>query len=88
MYWNSEYIFVVQAIRITCNMSMDKFKIIFITLLRGFLMLPSTCQRHIEEAAIVMYMYLYSLAFMDHQCTLGALSVTTLYTAHGTSSMS
>ena len=28
--------------------------------------------RHIEEAAIVMYMYLYSLAFMDLPCTLGA----------------
>ena len=28
--------------------------------------------RHIEAAAIVMYMYLYNLAFMDHQCTLGA----------------
>ena len=29
--------------------------------------------RHIEAAAIVMmYMYLYSLAFMDHPCTLGA----------------
>ena len=27
--------------------------------------------RHIEEAAIVMYMYLHSLAFMDHPCTLG-----------------
>ena len=28
--------------------------------------------RHIEAAAIVMYMYLYSIAFMDHPCTLGA----------------
>ena len=28
--------------------------------------------RHIEAAAIVMYMYLYSLAFMDDPCTLGA----------------
>ena len=29
--------------------------------------------RHIEAAAIaMMYMYLYSLAFMDHTCTLGA----------------
>ena len=29
--------------------------------------------RHIEAAAIaMMYMYLYSLAFMDHQCILGA----------------
>ena len=28
--------------------------------------------RHIEAVVIVMYMYLYSLAFMDHQCTLGA----------------
>ena len=28
--------------------------------------------RHMEAAAIVMYMYLYSLAFMDHPCTLGA----------------
>ena len=28
--------------------------------------------RHIEGAATVMYMYLYSLAFMDHPCTLGA----------------
>ena len=28
--------------------------------------------RHIEAAAIVMYMYLYSLAFMDHPCCLGA----------------
>ena len=28
--------------------------------------------RHIEAAAIVMCMYLYSLAFMDHPCTLGA----------------
>ena len=28
--------------------------------------------RHIEAAAIVMYMYLYSLAFMDHPCTHGA----------------
>ena len=27
--------------------------------------------RHIEAAVIVMYMYLYSLAFMDHPCTLG-----------------
>ena len=28
--------------------------------------------RHIEAAAIaMMYMYLYSLAFMDHPCTLG-----------------
>ena len=26
----------------------------------------------VEAAAIVMYMYLYSLAFMDHPCTLGA----------------
>ena len=24
---------------------------------------------HMETAAIVMYMYLYSLAFMDHPCT-------------------
>ena len=32
--------------------------------------------RHIEVAAIVMYMYLYSLAFMDHPCTLGAVAVT------------
>ena len=28
--------------------------------------------RHIEASAIVMCMYLYSLAFMDHPCTLGA----------------
>ena len=28
--------------------------------------------RHVEAAAIDMYMYLYSLAFMDHPCTLGA----------------
>ena len=28
--------------------------------------------RHMEAAAIVMYLYLYSLAFMDHPCTLGA----------------
>ena len=28
--------------------------------------------RHIEVAATVTYMYLYSLAFMDHPCTLGA----------------
>ena len=29
--------------------------------------------RHIEAAAIAMiYMYLYSLSFMDHPCTLGA----------------
>ena len=28
--------------------------------------------RHIEAATFVMYMYLYSLAFMDHPCTLGA----------------
>ena len=28
--------------------------------------------RHIVAVAIVMYMYLYSLAFMDHSCTLGA----------------
>ena len=29
--------------------------------------------RHIEAAAIAMiYMYLYSLAFMDHPCKLGA----------------
>ena len=29
--------------------------------------------RHVEAAAIaMMYMYLYSLAFMDHSCTLGA----------------
>ena len=28
--------------------------------------------RHIEAAAIVMCMCLYSLAFMDHPCTLGA----------------
>ena len=27
---------------------------------------------HMEAAAIDMYMYLYSLAFMDHPCTLGA----------------
>ena len=27
--------------------------------------------RHIEAAAIIMYLYLYSLAFMDHPCTLG-----------------
>ena len=26
----------------------------------------------VETAAIVMYMYLYSLAFIDHPCTLGA----------------
>ena len=29
--------------------------------------------RHLEAVAIVMYMYLYSLAFMDHPCTLGAI---------------
>ena len=28
--------------------------------------------RHIEAAAIVMYLYLYSLAFTDHPCTLCA----------------
>ena len=28
--------------------------------------------RHIQVAAIVMHVYLYSLAFMDHPCTLGA----------------
>ena len=28
--------------------------------------------RHIEAAAIVMFMYLYSLAFMNHPCTVGA----------------
>ena len=28
--------------------------------------------RHIEAAAVVMYMYSYSLAFMDYSCTLGA----------------
>ena len=28
--------------------------------------------RHIEAAAVVRYMYLYSLAVMDHPCTLGA----------------
>ena len=28
--------------------------------------------RHMVAAAVVMYMYLYSLAFMDHPCTLGA----------------
>ena len=28
--------------------------------------------RHIEAAAIVVYMYLYILVFMDHPCTLGA----------------
>ena len=26
--------------------------------------------RHIEAAVIIMYMYLYSLVFMDHPCTL------------------
>ena len=33
---------------------------------------PTRHQRHIEAAAIVMCMYLYSLAFMEHPCTLGA----------------
>ena len=28
--------------------------------------------KHIEAAAIAMCMYLYSLAFMEHPCTLGA----------------
>ena len=28
--------------------------------------------RYIEAAVIVTYMYLYSLAYMDHPCTLGA----------------
>ena len=28
--------------------------------------------RHMEAVVIVMYMYLYSLAFMGHLCTLGA----------------
>ena len=28
--------------------------------------------RHMEAGVIVMYRYLYSLAFMDHPCTLGA----------------
>ena len=28
--------------------------------------------RHVEATAIVMYMYLYYFAFMDHPCTLGA----------------
>ena len=28
-------------------------------------------QRHIEAAAIVMYIYLYSIAFMNQPCTLG-----------------
>ena len=28
--------------------------------------------RHIEAVAIIMYMYLYSIAFMDHSCTLGS----------------
>ena len=32
---------------------------------------PTWHPRHIEAVAIVMYMYLYSLAFMDHSCTLG-----------------
>ena len=50
-------------------------------------------QRHIEAAAIVMYMYLYSLAFMDNSCTLGAAVCyqappCPLYTPQGTSSMS
>ena len=51
--------------------------------------------RHIEAAAIaIMYMYLYSLAFMDHPCTLGAAvchpsaALSTLYSTQGTSSMS
>ena len=40
-------------------------------LLCGFLTLPKHL-RHIAGAAIaMMYMYLYSLAFMDHPCTLG-----------------
>ena len=49
--------------------------------------------RHIEAAVIVVYMYLYSLAFMDHPCTLGAAvspsaALSTLYSTQGMSSMS
>ena len=50
-------------------------------------------RRHIDAAAIaMMYLYLYSLAFMDHPCTLGAAvchqALSTLYSTQGTSSMS
>ena len=42
-------------------------------LLCGFLTLSGTRGTYTEAAAIaMMYMYLYSLAFMDHPCTLGA----------------
>ena len=44
--------------------------------------------RHIEAAAIaMMYMCLYSLAFMDHPCRLGA-ALSTLYSTQGMPSMS
>ena len=47
--------------------------------------------RQIDPAAIAM-MYLYSLAFMDHPCTLGAAvchqALSTLYSTQGMSSMS
>ena len=50
-------------------------------------------QRHMEAAAIVMHMYLYSLAFMDHPCTRccslsPSAAVSILYSTQGTSSMS
>ena len=38
--------------------------------------------RHIEAAAIVMYMYLYSLAFMDHHVHLVPLPVTKRHPVH------
>ena len=46
-----------------------------------------TTTRHpwdIEAMVIVMYMYLYSIAFIDHPCTLGALSVTKRHPVHYT----
>ena len=54
---------------------------------------PPPPTRHIQAAAIVMYMYLYSLAFMDHSCTrcrclLPSAALSTLYSTQGTSSMS
>ena len=47
--------------------------------------------RHIEVAATITYMYLYSLAFMDHTwccCLSPSAALSTLYSIQGTSSMS
>ena len=48
-------------------MSAEMFVIVFVRIFNA-----NRHPRHIGAAAIVMYMYLYSLAFMDHPCTLGA----------------